>query len=240
MNSRRFFVPVLSAAIALTAFIGSIAIGEETKEGAPTDVPEFKLPPGWTEADLQACIVAGTPGKMQQVLAADAGVWKGDSTMWMYPGAEPVSTQVRCIVRVIMDGRYTQSRYIGEIPGMGPYNGLGLSGYDNVAKKFTCTWIDNHSTGMMTGEGKLSKDGKTLTWIYTYNCPINNKPATMRQIETTDGDSKKIEMFGADPKSGKEIKMMSIELTRAKAATEGKTKASKAVQEPSLEDRAAD
>ena len=37
----------------------------------------------------------------------------------------------------------------------------------------------------------------------------------MRQVEKTTGpDTKTLEMFGPDPKSGKEYKMMTIELTR--------------------------
>jgi hypothetical protein len=37
----------------------------------------------------------------------------------------------------------------------------------------------------------------------------------MRQVETITGPTTKtLEMTGADPKSGKEFKMMSIELTR--------------------------
>jgi hypothetical protein len=77
--------------------------------------------------------------------------------------------------------------------------------------------IDNVSTSMAHGEGELSKDGKTLTWTFTCNCPINKKPMTMRQIETTTGPgTKTIEMFGAEPKSGVEYKMMRIELAKVK------------------------
>jgi hypothetical protein len=37
----------------------------------------------------------------------------------------------------------------------------------------------------------------------------------MREVETVTGpNSKTLEMFGTDPKSGKEFKMMRIELTR--------------------------
>jgi hypothetical protein len=68
---------------------------------------------------------------------------------------------------------------------------------------------------MMIGNGELSRDGKTLTWKFTYNCPITKKPAVMQQVETVTGPkTKTLEMVGADPKSGKQFKMMSIELTK--------------------------
>ena len=88
---------------------------------------------------------------------------------------------------------------------------------DNVGQKFTATWIDNVSTTMAQGEGELSKDGKTLTWTFTCSCPLQKKPMTMRQVETTTGPGKKVlEMFGPEPKSGKEYQMMKIELTKTK------------------------
>jgi hypothetical protein len=103
----------------------------------------------------------------------------------------------------------------GEMPGMGPYSGFGLIGFDNVTKKFVSTWIDNHSTGIMSGSGALSPDGKVLTWTYNYTCPVTNKPAVMREIETITGpETKTLEIFSTEPKSGKEFQMMRIEFTK--------------------------
>jgi hypothetical protein len=176
---------------------------------------DFKLPPGWTAEDLQACMVAGTPGKMHEHLAQGVGEWTGKNTMWMGAGSDPIETTCTSTVTSLMDGRYFQVEMKGEMPGMGPYRGLGLYGFDNVSQKFSSTWIDNHGTGMMQGTGTISDDGKTITWNYTFNCPITKKPAAMRDVETVTGpNTKTLEMFGADPKTGKEYKMMRLELTK--------------------------
>jgi hypothetical protein len=98
---------------------------------------------------------------------------------------------------------------------MGPYHGFGFMGFDNVSQKLVSSWLDNHNTGIMHGEGEMSNDGKTLTWNYKYNCPLRKGPQTMREVYTFKGnDSVSIEMFGDDPKSGKNFKMMRIDLTR--------------------------
>jgi hypothetical protein len=103
----------------------------------------------------------------------------------------------------------------GEIPGMGPYAGVGVTGFDNVSQQLVGTWIDNASTGIANGTGELSPDGKTMTWNYTFSCPITKKPAVLRQIETlTSPTAKTIEAFTNDPKSGQEYKMMSIDFTK--------------------------
>jgi hypothetical protein len=164
---------------------------------------------------MKAVMLAGTPGKMHERLTKDVGVWHGKTTMWMGPGAPPMTGECTFTVTSLMDGRYTRGEIEGEMPGMGPYRGFGVSGFDNVSEKFVSTWIDNHSTGIMNGTGELSRDGRTLTWKFTHNCPITKKPTAMREIETVTGpNSKTLEMFGAEPKSGKEFKMMTIELTK--------------------------
>jgi len=134
------------------------------------------------------------------------------------------ATECRCHRRPtivpLIDGKFTKCEWSGDMPGMGPFNGLGIYGYDNVGKKFQSTWIDNMGTAMMQGTGELSSDGKTLTWNMQYTCPITQKPTVMREIERITGkDTRVMEMHGVDPKSGKEYKMMEITMTRTAPGT---------------------
>ncbi|MEX0717304.1 MAG: DUF1579 domain-containing protein [Planctomycetaceae bacterium] len=204
--------------VAAAAFIsGAVVIYSLSAQEVETQ-PEFKLPPGWTAEDLQACVAAGTPGKMHEHLAKSVGTWDCKTTMWIAPNTEPVKGAGTMTVASLMDGRYIQCEIAGESPGLGTYSGKGFYGFDNVTGKFVATFIDNHSTGIMTGTGDLTDEGKALTWSYTHSCPITKKPATMREVETITGpDTKTIVTHAADPKTGKEFKMMSIEMTRRKA-----------------------
>jgi Protein of unknown function (DUF1579) len=220
MNRNKLFALALIAAVGLATLGGSMAIAEPAKETKPAGgqaghPADMKLPPGWTESDMQACMAAGTPGKMHERLAKTVGVWQGKNTMWMYPGAEPATSESTTTITAIMDGRYVKVEAAGDMPGMGPFSGFGINGFDNVTQKFVSTWIDNCGTGIMNGTGELSADGKTMTWNSTYNCPINKKPTPFRQVETITGpNTMTLEMFGVDPKSGKEYKMMVIEYTK--------------------------
>ena len=225
MQYRKLIAPAFAAAaLGLGTVLGSFALAEQPKAAdsaqpaaaaAPGDKSEMKLPPGWTAADMQACAMAATPGEQHKQLAADAGTWQGKNKMYMPGVSEAMTSESTTTVTPIMDGRFIQVEVKGEMPGMGPYHGLGIYGYDNVAQKYTGTWLDSMGTGMAQGEGKLSPDGKTMTWTYTYHCPIAKKAVTMRQVEKSTGaDTKTMEMFGADPKTGKEFKMMTVELTR--------------------------
>jgi hypothetical protein len=215
MNTRKLLPLVAMTALSLVAIARSIATAEAPKDAKVAAAPEFKLPPGWTEADMQACVLASTPGKMHERLAKTIGKWEGKNTMWMYPGADPIKTDCSSTVTPMMDGRFTKCEMAGEMPGMGPFQGLGIYGYDNVSQKFACTMIDNHNTGMMNGTGELSADGNTITWKFTFNCPITGKPAILRQIETMTGpETMTLEMYAPEPKTGKEYKMMVIEFKK--------------------------
>ena len=214
MYYKRFIEPALAVVIGIAIVACSIAIADPTTE-KPAAQPQLKLPPGWTEADMQACMLAGTPGKMHEYLAKSVGVWQGKSTLWMFGGSEPMNSECTSTVTSVMDGRYTRCEVAGEMPGMGKYNGFGLYGFDNVSQKFVSTWIDNHNTGIMTGTGLLSADGKTLTWTYNHTCPISQKPAVLREVETLhSATTKTLEIFATDPKTGKEFQTMRIEFTR--------------------------
>jgi len=213
MDRRTLFAAASFTALALAGLTGAIAFAKDDKK----DKKEVKLPPGWTEADMEACSKAAAPGKMHEHLARDAGVWEGKNTMWMGAGAEPTTTECKSTLTAILDGRFVRCEMAGEMPGMGPYHGLSINGYDNVSQEFVSTWIDNCGTGMALGKGQLSPDGKTLTWKYTYNCPVQKKPTVMRSVETaTSPTAKVIEMFAPDVKTGKEYKMMRLELAKVK------------------------
>jgi len=206
----------LAASLAFVALAGCSSTSSSTKASVgQDDHSKMQLPPGWTEADMQACTIAGTPGKQHTQMAKAAGTWRGDQTMWMAPGMEPMKMQCTSTLTPVMDGRYMRCELEGEMPGMGPYNGLGYTGYDNLQQKYVSSWMDNHSSGIMNGTGSLSADGKTMTFTYAYMCPMRKKMTTMREVQHFTGeDTMKMEMFGEDPKSGKEFKMMEIDFTR--------------------------
>lgn len=224
----------------VAAISASIALAQTTKEKHPASPPsappsttkaptdkappaDMPLPPGWTKEDMQACEEAGTPGPMHAYLAEGVGVWRGDTTIWMAPGVEPVKSTCTTTIESMMDGRFFKCETEGDMMGM-PFNGFGLYGYDNVGQKFQSTWIDNCGTGMAQGTGDLSSDQTTLTWKYTYNCPITKKPTTLREIERRVNKNKTtFEIYGVDPKSGKEFKMMEIAYTRQPNGTKTAT-----------------
>jgi hypothetical protein len=159
MNRKVCFRAADIVAICFVMLAVSSANADSPADSKATPQPEMKVPPGWTMEDMQACLVAGTPGKMHELLAKDIGTWRGKCVMWMAPDTDPVSSDTTMTVSSAMGGRFMKSDLAGEIPGFGPYTGTGMIGYDNVSQQLVSTWIDNQSTGIMNGTGELSSDG---------------------------------------------------------------------------------
>ncbi len=231
MSSKSLFTVVGLAAIA-----GSVALAQPAKDAKPAQPAKPAAPakdakpaagqpehgmPGMSEQqqkDMQMCMEAATPGPQHAHLAKGVGTWNGKCKMWMAPDSEAMTMDCTSTVTSLMDGRFFKVEVTGSMMGM-PFTGSGINGYDNVSQKFVSTWFDNFGTGMMTGTGEQSADGKVLTWKYNFNCPITKKPIVMRQVETQTGpNSFTLEMFGPEPHSGKEFKSMEISFTRAPAA----------------------
>lgn len=210
MQLKKLIAPVLFAAAAVVG-AGSLTWAEDK----PADAAQMQLPPGWTPEDMQACMIAGMPGEQHKAMAREIGTWAGKNQMWMYEGAEPMKSDSVTTVSWLMEGRFLKVDSKGEMPGMGPFHGFAINGYDNVSGKFVSTWVDNMGTGLMNGIGELSPDGKTMTWNYTFNCPITKKAAVMREVETWTSDTTKtLEAWMTDPKSGKQYKMLQIDFTK--------------------------
>ncbi|MFT3680211.1 MAG: DUF1579 domain-containing protein [Ferruginibacter sp.] len=174
----------------------------------------------WVPVDsataMKSMMEAGTPGPQHAMLAKSDGKWKAETTMWMAPGAPPVTGKATAENKMLYGGRYQQTSFKGDFMGM-PYEGGGVTGYDNSRKVFFTTWMDNMSTMIMNMEGTWDDATKSITFKGKMFCPANGKECTMREVCTfTDDNNYKMEMYGPDMQTGKEFKNMEIKMTRNK------------------------
>jgi hypothetical protein len=153
-----------------------------------------------------------TPGEIHKMLARSAGDWKEDVTTWMKPGAPPTTSSGTAKNEMIMGGRYLQTTHKGTFSGM-PFEGVGITAYDNAAKKFITTWIDNFGTGIMTLEGKWDPKTNSIEFKGKTTDPITGKDVAVREVfKLIDDNNQVLEMYGVQ--DGKEYKSMQIKFTR--------------------------
>jgi hypothetical protein len=123
-----------------------------------------------------------TPGEMHKWLASTDGKWDAEFTFWEGKDAPPQSgTKAKAEFKTILDGKYQQSSYKGDMFGM-PFEGQGITAYDNAKKKFITTWIDNMGTGMMYMEGTYDEPSKSISFAGKGVDPMTGKEVTMREV----------------------------------------------------------
>ena len=167
------------------------------------------------EKMMEAMAKAGTPGDPHKKLDSFVGTWNTKLTMWMAPGAPPMSSEGTSENRWIMGNRYLEQRLKGNFMGQS-FEGLGYTGYDNVKKQYWGTWMDNMSTAMMMSTGWMP-DGKTWMFSGSMADPMTGGDSRMEErITVVDNDHHIMEMWGPSMTDGTMYKMMEIQYSRKK------------------------
>lgn len=152
------------------------------------------------------------PGANHKLLAEMAGSWSVKSRWWMDPGGPPMESTGASEQKMILDGRFLQQDFSGEMMG-GPFTGFGFTGYDNHTKTFVSTWMDSMGTGIYYFEGSAGSDGRTITQTCSYDDPVRG-PLKWRQVtRIVDRNHLEFEMYTTDS-SGIEGKMGEMSYTR--------------------------
>jgi hypothetical protein len=175
---------------------------------------EEKKPAG--QMDMQGMMdlyrKLATPGEQHKLLASMAGTWNTTTKEWMDPNKPPEESTGSCKQTMVLGGRFLQQECTGTMMGQ-PFNGMGVTGYDNHTKKYQATWMDSMGTGIYFFEGSAGDDGKTITMESHYDDPMAG-PMKLRAVtKIIDPNTEIFEMYGTD-KSGQEMKMLEIRYSR--------------------------
>ena len=155
-----------------------------------------------------------TPGEVHRMMAGWDGEWTTTNKMWMEPGAPPQTTTGTCVNKMLLGGRYQESRFSTTAMNM-PFEGIGTTAYDNAKKQFVTTWVDNMGTGIMMLRGSWNAASKSMTLSGTCTDPSSGKDMKVREVYTIQDDNNQLmEMWMTDPKTKKEFKSMEVAFRR--------------------------
>lgn len=213
---RKALIWTLVTSLALTVALGALA--QDKPKPPETKAAAGKEPPAMTpeqKAAMEKMQKAATPGAPHKILAQLEGKWKAEVKSWQDPKAPPTVSEGTSEAKMILGGRFLQEFFKGSFMDE-PFEGIGLTGYDNVLKKFQGVWVDSMGTTMMTSEGTMDPSGKVMTCTMTYSDCMTGKATTARNVtKIVDHNKHMMEMYGPGP-DGKEYLMMEITYTRAK------------------------
>ena len=153
------------------------------------------------------------PGPQHAELMKGVGKWKTTTKSWMVPG-EPLVTEGTSVCTSVLGGRFLREEFKGTF-GDGPFEGFGLTGYDNQKQEYIGTWMDSMGTGILHTHGKMDEATKALTMLAEYDDPLTGQKMAMRMVtRTVNADTHVFEMYGMQ--DGKEVKQMEITYQRMK------------------------
>ncbi len=153
-----------------------------------------------------------TPGPAHKVLDTKVGHW--NVVITSFNSDPPTESTGTSDIRWIMDGRYLEENAQSSFDGV-PFQGFGLSGFDNIKHAYCITWIDNLGTGFVRSEGTYAPESRTFHYASQTPDIMSGKYVKSRSVETfVDDDHMAVEYYGPGP-DGKEMKSMELQYTRA-------------------------
>lgn len=198
-----------AALVVVTAGVTTTVVSQEGKDPQmPEMTPEQK-------AMMEKWTAFATPGEQHAILAKKVGKWTGKVKWWEAPDQTPNESDGSSEFKMVMDGRYLMDHTKGDTP-MGPFEGMGCTGFDNLKQKYVATWIDSMGTGIMFAEGTFDPATKTFNFIGDMPDPMAGKYVKVRSTEKWIDDNKWVMESFMKGKDGKEFKSMEITYTRAK------------------------
>jgi Protein of unknown function (DUF1579) len=218
-------------AICAAAFLFASCNNEKTegetssKDSSGTKMEKMddnvKKEPAWIPIDsameMKAMMEAGALGEPHKMLAKSNGTWTANMTYWKgmddAAGSKMTGTQV---TTSILSGHFQQSKFSGDFMGM-PWEGISTIGYDNTTKEYVSTWMENMSTNIMSMSGTWDNATNSLNMTGKQKNPANGLECNMREtFKIIDDNNHVMELYGPDPKTGKEFKMVEIKYTKKK------------------------
>ncbi len=199
-------IRILMIALAATVTLTWQASAQDKSNAAAAPSPQEK-------AAMEAMAKAGTPGDAHKKLDPMIGTFDAKVTSWMDPSKPPIQSSGVAENRWVLGNRYVEQRFQGTFMDH-PFNGIGYTGYDNVAHEYVSAWMDSMSTAMMVTRGTAA--GKSVSQSGSMLDPTTGKPATLKTMFTmTDEDHHTFEMWAPAP-DGKMVKVMEIVYRRKK------------------------
>lgn len=186
----------------LALFVLASPVMAKDKKAAPMD----------QQAMMEMWKKLAEPGEPHKLFASLAGSWTTNTKEWMEPGKPPMESAGSVEMKMLLDGRFLQQEFAGDMMGQ-PYRGVGISGYDNLRKRYVTAWIDSMGTGIFMMEGTAGADGRTITLKGQHEEPGGGRMTHRAVWKIVDANSQTFEMYGAHGQ-GKETKMMEITYTR--------------------------
>ena len=188
-----------------------------SNEASSTTTATTATATSMTPDQMNEMLKLGSPSGSHKKLEAFVGQWNYIAKMWMDPKGQPMVTTGTSNNQWILGGRFLQAIAKGAATKDFPaFEGMGLTGFDNIKQAYTSSWVDNMSTSTMEATASFDDKTNTLSEKGTMMCPMEKREKAFRsmwKVKNKNSYQYVSYMTGMD---GKEYKAMEIEYSRTK------------------------
>lgn len=179
-----------------------------------TKAPEIKGDP---RVDMEKWEKANQPGGEHKALNPMIGEWDAAVRAAMMAGEPMTESKGSTKNEWVLDGRFVQSHYSGEMGGRA-FTGISYLGYNMTTKKYESTWMDSTGTGIMMMTGDMDPKTHTMTFTGTYDDPMSGGKKNYKSITRFESNDRMIFTMTEVGPDGKDIPALEIVYTRKGAA----------------------
>jgi hypothetical protein len=155
------------------------------------------------------------PGPEHAVFKMDVGTWDAVVETFQGPGAPPTKSKGVEVGTIGCGGLCLISDFKGEIMPGTAFHGHGITAWDATKKKYSGSWTDSMSQGLMVGES--SWDAATKKATGTMQGPdLTGQIVKMRTVVDYPSATSRVMTAFAPGPDGKEMQVLKITYTKRK------------------------
>ncbi len=152
---KRYTILLALALVLGVTFAASALVGDQEQGGGMT---------AEQQAEMALWAKLAAPGDHHKHLDYFVGTWKTKTKIYMGgPGSPAMESEGTSVMKWVLDGRFIQDVHKGTMMGQ-PYEGFGMTGYDNFRNLYVSSWYSNMGTNALTMAGMRHPE----TGVFTY------------------------------------------------------------------------
>ena len=150
---------------------------------------------------------AGQPGEQHEFLHKLVGEWEVESKWRMSPEEEFVPSKATVSRKLVLNGLFLMEEYEDRSEKQ-PFSGMGILGYDKVAKEYTSNWFDTMSSATWSSTGQIDNQRKTIAFHGGGSCPMTGgKKVIDSEFSMIDEETQTYKMYDISPDGTRFVSM---------------------------------
>jgi len=191
--------------ILLTILPGCSLIRSSSSGEAPVRAIEL-TPSTWSSL--------GKPGPSHRLLELFVGSWTTATRMVSDPQASKQKHVGKSRISWILGNRFISEEFEGTMLDLS-FQGIGIMGYDNGARRYSSVWADSISTALVSSSGRYFAEQNRFEFLGEVYDPLQSRTRSVRTTIDIVSNNEYVVSTYEPSATGDEVKTLEIRYERA-------------------------